>query len=89
MSPVCSHCGELYREGRLSCPHCGSDAETGWSAEDYSSEFDLPDGGMDDEGYARFLETEGLAGPRKRSRPSTAWVIWILILGAILLVLLL
>lgn len=41
----CPHCGARFKRGRLACPECGSDAETGWaSAEeiDYRS-IDLPD----------------------------------------------
>ena len=89
MSPVCAHCGELYPEGRLACPHCGADEEAGWSGEDYSPEFDLPDADMGDQDYEKFLEAEGLAAPAKASRPRTAWVVWILILAAILLLVLL
>ena len=27
----CPQCGGQFPSGRLACPHCGSDAETGWS----------------------------------------------------------
>lgn len=41
----CPHCGAPVREGRLACPECGSDADTGWQSSeeiDYQS-VDLPD----------------------------------------------
>ncbi len=41
----CPHCGAQFPAGRLACPECGSDAETGWKdAEeiDYQS-IELPD----------------------------------------------
>ena len=41
----CPNCGEEFPAGRLACPECGSDAETGWKdAEeiDYQS-IELPD----------------------------------------------
>ncbi|MEM7205229.1 MAG: hypothetical protein AAF628_33550 [Planctomycetota bacterium] len=44
-SGECPNCGAAVRRGRLACPECGSDAETGWrEAEDidYLS-VDLPD----------------------------------------------
>lgn len=28
---ICGHCREEFPAGRPACPHCGSDAETGWS----------------------------------------------------------
>ena len=30
----CPHCGAQFKAGRLACPECGSDAETGWQSED-------------------------------------------------------
>ena len=43
---VCPHCGSLFPEGRLSCPECGSDADTGWKSQEeidyYSVEIPEP-----------------------------------------------
>ncbi len=30
----CAHCGAEFAAGRLACPECGSDAETGWRSAD-------------------------------------------------------
>ena len=30
----CPHCGTVFRAGRLACPECGSDANTGWKSAD-------------------------------------------------------
>jgi hypothetical protein len=27
----CPQCGDAFPAGRPACPHCGSDAQTGWS----------------------------------------------------------
>jgi hypothetical protein len=42
---TCPNCGESFPAGRLACPGCGSDAETGWRESediDYMS-LDLPE----------------------------------------------
>lgn len=36
---VCAHCGELFAEGKLVCPHCGADADFTWAEE--PNEFDF------------------------------------------------
>jgi len=41
--PACGHCGELYPEGKLACPHCGMDADAGWSPEPEPHEFEEAD----------------------------------------------
>ncbi len=30
----CQECGTEFRRGRLACPECGSDAQTGWKSEE-------------------------------------------------------
>ena len=30
----CAHCGAPVPAGRLACPECGSDAETGWKSDE-------------------------------------------------------
>lgn len=42
----CPECGAVFPHGRLACPECGSDAETGWKNEEeiqYQS-VEIPDG---------------------------------------------
>ena len=42
---TCPNCGESFPAGRLACPECGSDAETGWKDQeeiDYES-VELPE----------------------------------------------
>ena len=60
--PVCAHCGELFPDGRLNCPHCGMDADQGWTPDPEYGEFEPEDG---DAEYRAFLEREGLATPEK------------------------
>ncbi len=41
----CPACGTEFKAGRLACPECGSDANTGWKSQeeiDYQS-IDIPD----------------------------------------------
>ena len=43
---ICDECGAEFRKGRLACPECGSDAQTGWKDEEeiqYES-IEIPDG---------------------------------------------
>lgn len=60
---VCAHCGELYAEGKLACPHCGADADLTWSEAPIEAEYATHE--SEDEDYREFLEKEGLA-PKKR-----------------------
>lgn len=46
----CPQCGGEFPAGRLACPHCGSDAQTGWSENDAS------DWSYSDEDYDEFVE---------------------------------
>jgi hypothetical protein len=42
---ICPHCGAAFPRGKLACPECGSDAETGWKTQseiDYES-VELPE----------------------------------------------
>ena len=63
----CPHCGERVPGGALSCPSCGSDAETGWDEDGDVWAGDVPTGyegdDFDDEDYAEFLSREGLEDP--------------------------
>ncbi len=60
-SVECGYCGEPFRQGRLSCPHCGSDSRTGWKGADEIEAESVELGGMDDDAYSDFLEREGLS----------------------------
>ena len=54
---VCPVCGTEFRAGRLACPECGSDANTGWKSQeelDYTA-VELPD----DEVEGEFDEATG------------------------------
>ena len=73
----CPHCGAWFKAGRLACPECGSNAETGWkSAEeiDYLS-VDLPEGYGDEEEPT----------PQERRKRSVWWTAAILALLAALI----
>lgn len=39
MSHVCAHCGELFEEGRLVCPHCGADADLTYGGDPVDADF--------------------------------------------------
>lgn len=42
---ICPNCGASFPKGRLACPECGSDENTGWKSQediDYES-VDIPD----------------------------------------------
>ena len=59
MSRVCAHCGEMYAEERLNCPHCGADADL-----TYVDDPGWVDGpGTEEVAYEEFLEKEGLKEP--------------------------
>ena len=62
---VCSHCGEVFPDGRLNCPHCGADKDQDWSADPEYGELGFED---EDAEYRDFLDREGLSDPSpKRS----------------------
>jgi hypothetical protein len=74
---ACPHCGHAVQLGALSCPGCGSDAQSGWSEEADAWSGDLPVGYGEDSGeedeeeddYQDFLRREGLA---EDNRPAKA-----------------
>ncbi len=75
---VCPHCGEEVRRNALSCRHCGSDDQSGWSqATDYDGA-DLPEEGDYEEG----LEREGFRAPKAGART------WLMAAVSLVLVLL-
>ena len=62
---TCPQCGEEFPAGRLACPHCGSDRQTGWSEGHDFHAFD------DDDYHEVVAEIEGrddLASPKWRRR---------------------
>lgn len=71
---TCGYCGESFRSTRPSCPHCGSDARTGWKDADEIQAESVDLGTMDDEAYDEFLEREGLVDePRRTDRKGPNW----------------
>ena len=65
----CPHCEATVPAGALSCPECGSDAQTGWSEEAESFAGEIPTG-YDDEDfdYEEALREAGLAADGQPSR---------------------
>ena len=74
----CPNCGAEFRAGKLACPECGSDAQTGWKdAEEieYQS-VEIPD----------YLGDEFDEKPRGMGRPWTLVGLVLAILGMALFV---
>jgi len=72
MGHVCFHCGELFDEGRLVCPHCGADREMTY----YETPPEALEGGWsetDDAAYKAYLKQEGLAPLRAARRKNHMW----------------
>ena len=82
---VCSHCGEVFPDHRLNCPHCGADKDQEWSPDPEYGELGIED---EEQEYRDFLEREGLSppskGPAGRTCGTTA-VLVVLICAALLL----
>jgi hypothetical protein len=75
---VCPVCDTLVPEGAIVCPHCGADAETGWSDRARAQNLGIPD---DDEPFdADAFAEEEFGGGQRRRLP---WI-WIAT-GAVLL----
>ena len=68
---TCGYCGEEFRAARPSCPHCGSDRDTGWKDGDEIDAASVEIATMDDEGYEAFLREEGLATDPANSSKSS------------------
>jgi hypothetical protein len=83
---VCAHCGELFTERKLVCPHCGADADLTYAEAPDESEFGIGDSSS----YEEFLEKEGLGQPAPRAKrglcvlliagPAISGLIWVLLL---------
>ncbi|MHC4930797.1 MAG: hypothetical protein ACYTGV_01215 [Planctomycetota bacterium] len=67
MARVCAHCGKMYPEERINCPHCGADADLTY-VEDPPW---MADPRTEEEVYEEFLEQEGLAEPKHRPKPGS------------------
>lgn len=52
----CPNCGEPVPTGAMACPHCGSDARTGWNEDTYLDGVDLPGEALGE--YERTTERE-------------------------------
>ena len=65
----CPHCGEAVRENAISCRHCGSDADTGWSEDGLSHGLSYSDQ-LDDDEYREFIADEF---PADYTTSSPAW----------------
>jgi hypothetical protein len=77
--PICPNCGAQVPPAARACPECGADEETGWSAEAYAPQPDLPDEEFD---YDKFVDRE--FGSAKPVPEGIHWFWWIV---AIVLVL--
>ncbi len=77
---ICPNCGAHVPPNARACPHCGSDDQTGWSEEAYTSDLGLPDEGFD---YDDFVRREfGGAQPKPRGIRWFWWVIAVVLLAA-------
>jgi len=61
---VCAHCGEMFEEDKLACPHCGADADLTWSEAPVEADYEGVGYTEGDEAYEETLEREGLAPDR-------------------------
>ena len=53
---ICPNCGEIISERDKSCPHCGSDENTGWSNEAYLNRLGVSS--YDEEIYQETVQKE-------------------------------
>jgi hypothetical protein len=85
---ACPNCGEPVNAGALACRACGSDAETGWRAEEEleAAAMDLPAPLLSEDEYEEVLVREGLVAPAPPPRRAK-WPAW-MALGMILAIVL-
>ena len=69
---ICANCGAEVPSGAKACPECGSDEQTGWSAEAHYDHLNLPDENFD---YDDFVKRE-MAGERAIPR-GVHWFWWL------------
>ncbi len=76
----CPHCQESFPAGRPACPHCGSDAETGWSREGITGEAHGIPETFTEEDYDDVLRGIGALPPKQR------YPTWIVVTAIIALI---
>ncbi|MAG57030.1 MAG: hypothetical protein CMJ83_12110 [Planctomycetes bacterium] len=81
---TCDFCGESFKDGRRACPHCGSDADTGWNEDADDLGLELPETALDDGDYDDFLRREGLAADGAADRNSRGFIVLLIVLGLLL-----
>jgi hypothetical protein len=83
---TCPQCAGEFPSGRLACPHCGSDAQTGWSEGGDDHSFTDDDY---DEVVADIQGRDDLDSPKWRRRKRVIVVTGLVIVGLFLFWLLL
>ena len=73
---TCPQCAGEFRVGSLACPHCGSDAQTGWS--EGTDEYAFSDDDYDDV-VAEIQGRDELDSPKWRRRKRLVVVTGLLI----------
>ena len=72
---ICPHCGAEVPRSAKACPVCGSDEQTGWSAQARYDALDLPEENFD---YNDFAERE--FGSKKPMPRGIHWFWWVIAL---------
>ena len=75
---TCPQCGDEFPAGRLACPHCGSDAQTGWGQ---GSDFHEFDDDAYDEVVADIEGRDDLNSPKWRRRKRIVMVTGLVIVA--------
>jgi len=86
---VCPHCGATFPEGRLSCPECGSDSETGWKSQeeiDYQS-VELPEWDEEPRWTPEGPKAWVPRAPKGVGRKWGRWLFWAAFFSALLVLL--
>jgi hypothetical protein len=85
----CIHCGEFFASTRKSCPHCGSDSDTGWQSDEdiQASSVPIPESYLSDQDYDRFLSEQTFTeqGAQRALRRKLLVLLLILVLISIAL----
>ena len=78
---TCPQCAGEFPSGRLACPHCGSDEQTGWSEGGDDHAFTDDDY---DEAVAGIQGHDDLASPKWRRRKAMIRVVGIVVVLSLL-----